>query len=131
MHILARHSFIEIKTMKNSRIALIAALTVLLVVAANAAPKHRDDAGRLLNGQIFNHNGAPLPDSVVYLTNMRTRVVKSYIVGVDGAYHFPALTPNVDYEVYAQHKGLKSETKTLSQFDDRPVVSINLKIDAK
>ena len=72
-----------------------------------------------------------IPDSVVYLTNMRTRVVKSYIVGVDGAYHFPALTPNVDYEVYAQHKGLKSETKTLSQFDDRPVVSINLKIDAK
>lgn len=117
--------------MKNSRIALIVILTAVFVMAANAAPKHRDDSGRLLNGQIMNHNGAPLPDSVVYLTNMRTRVVKSYIVGADGAYHFPALTPNIDYEVYAQYKGLKSETKTLSQFDDRPVVSINLKIDAR
>lgn len=117
--------------MKNSRIALIVVLSAVFVMAANAAPKHRDDSGRLLNGQIVNHNGAPLADSVVYLTNMRTRVVKSYIVSADGAYHFPALTPNIDYEVYAQYKGLKSETKTLSQFDDRPVVSINLKIDAR
>jgi hypothetical protein len=121
----------ETKIMKNSRIALIVLLSTVFVVAANAAPKHRNDSGRLLNGQIVNHNGAPLADSVVYLTNMRTRVVKSYIVGADGAYHFPALTPNIDYEVYAQYKERKSETKTLSQFDDRPVVSINLKIDAR
>ncbi len=120
--------------MKNSRIALVVLIGVLsavFVVAASAAPKHRDDSGRLLNGQISNHNGAPLADSVVYLTNMRTRVVKSYIVSGDGTYHFPALTPNIDYEVYAQYKGLKSETKTLSQFDDRPTVSINLKIDTR
>jgi hypothetical protein len=122
--------------MKNSRIALIVlplivVLSAVFVLAANAAPKHRDDSGRLLNGQILDHAGAPLPDSVVYLTNMRTRVVKSYIVGADGAYHFPALTPNIDYEVFAQYKERKSETKTLSQFDDRPTVSINLKIDAR
>jgi hypothetical protein len=35
----------------------------------------------------------------------------------------------VDYEVYAQFKGQKSDTKTLSQFDDRAEVSINLKVD--
>jgi carboxypeptidase family protein len=117
--------------MKNSRIAFIVFFLAVFVVAANAEPKRRNDSGRLLNGQIVNHNGTPLADSVVYLTNMRTRVVKSYIVSADGAYHFPALTPNVDYEVYAQYRGLKSETKTLSQFDDRPVVSINLKIDMR
>jgi hypothetical protein len=37
----------------------------------------------------------------------------------------------VDYEVYAQYKDRKSDTKTVSQFDTRPTVNINLKIDMK
>jgi len=53
------------------------------------------------------------------------------IVSQDGSYRFPSLQPNIDYEVYAQHNGHKSESKTVSQFDDRPQVLINLKIDTK
>ena len=40
----------------------------------------------------------------MYLANTRTRAVKTFIVGKDGMYRFPALSPNVDYEVYAQYK---------------------------
>jgi hypothetical protein len=72
-----------------------------------------------------------LMDAVVYLTNTRTHAVKTYIVSADGAYHFPELSPNIDYEVYAQYKGVKSDTKTVSQFDDRSQVNIILRIDAK
>jgi hypothetical protein len=57
--------------------------------------------------------------------------VKSYIISADGAYHFPELSPNIDYEVYAQYNGQKSETKTVSQFDDRKSVNIILRIDVK
>lgn len=118
--------------MKKSRIAFLAmVLFALTVAAANAAPKHKNDAGRSLSGKVLDHNDRPVPNSVVYLTNTRTRVVKSYIVGGDGVYHFPALAPNVDYELYAQYKGQKGETKTMSQFDDRPEVSINLRLDIR
>ena len=72
-----------------------------------------------------------LPNAVVYLTNTRTRAVKTYIVGPDGGYRFPALSPNIDYEIYAQFNGRKSDTKTVSQFDNRAQVSINLKVDTK
>ena len=89
------------------------------------------DAGRLLTGRVVNNSDAALPDSVVYLANTRTRAVKTFIVGKDGMYRFPALSPNVDYEVYAQYKDAKSDTKTVSQFDTRPTVNINLKIDTK
>ena len=65
------------------------------------------------------------------LTNTRTRAVKSYIVGADGSYRFPELSPNIDYEVYTQYQGRKSDTKTVSQFDDRTVVNIILHIDMK
>jgi len=41
------------------------------------------------------------------------------------------LSPNIDYEVYAQYNGRKSDTKTVSQFDNRNQVNINLKVDTK
>jgi hypothetical protein len=52
-------------------------------------------------------------------------------VGQDGGYRFPSLSPNIDYEVYAQYNGKKSDTKTVSQFDNRPQVNINLKVDTR
>jgi hypothetical protein len=118
--------------MKKFQIAFLAVVFfALTTAAANAAPKHKNDSGRSLSGKVLDHHDRPVANSVVYLTNTRTRVVKSYIVAADGEYHFPALAPNVDYEVYAQYKGQKGETKTMSQFDDRPEVSINLRIDIR
>jgi len=35
----------------------------------------------------------------------------------------------VDYEVYAQFNGKTSDTKRVSQFDDRKVLSLVLRID--
>ena len=73
----------------------------------------------------------PLPNAVVYLTNTRDHSVKTYIVGPEGTYRFPALQPTIDYEVYAQFEKRRSHTKTVSQFDDRQQVYIDLKIDVK
>lgn len=106
-------------------------LALLLLSFSAAYAKDKGDAGRLLMGKVTDHNDAPLAGAIVYLSNTRTQTVKTYIVGQDGAYRFPALSPNVDYEIYAQHQGRKSDTKTLSSFDSRPQVSIVLKIDTK
>jgi len=64
-------------------------------------------------------------------TNTRTRAVKTYIVSQDGTYRFPALSSAVDYEVYAQYNGHKSDTKSVSQFDDRSEVYIDLRIGSR
>ena len=117
--------------MKRCRVVVL--MLLVFVVTAVAAPKDKanNSAGRLLTGKVLDRRDNPLADSVVYLANTRTRAVKSYIVGADGAYHFPELSPNIDYEIYAQYKGQKSDTKTLSQFDDRKQVNIILRIDIK
>jgi len=107
-------------------------LLLLISVAANAAPDKKEKAtGKLLFGKVLDPQDNPLPDAVVYVTNTRTRAVKTYIVGPDGTYRFPALSAAVDYEVYAQFKGHKSDTKSVSQFDERPQVYIDLKVDTK
>ena len=113
----------------------IAAWMVLLIgitaVAAQPKEKTKAPTGRLLTGKVLDKHDAPITDAVVYLVNSRTHEVKTYIVSEDGAYHFPELSPNVDYEVYAQFRGVKSETRAVSQFDDRTVVNIVLRIDRK
>jgi Carboxypeptidase regulatory-like domain len=89
------------------------------------------DKTRLLLGKVIDGSDSPLPNAVVYLTNTHTRSVKTYIVGPDGTYRFPSLSTAIDYEIYAQYKGHKSETKSVSQFDDRSQVYLDLRIDAR
>ncbi len=117
---------------------LLAAFTALVVSApAVAAPAQvfgrdsKKDKTRLLTGKVLDSGDNPLPDAIVYLTNTHTRTVKTYIVGPDGTYRFPALEPSIDYEVYAQLNNRRSGTKTVSQFDNRAEVYIDLKVKAK
>jgi hypothetical protein len=112
---------------------LLLVLSAGMTVTASAAAKDKDSAssGRLLTGKVLDKRDNPLVDAVVYLSDKRTQEVKTYIVGPDGAYHFPELSPNVDYEVYALYKGVKSESRAVSQFDDRKQVNIILRIDLK
>ena len=120
--------------MKASRTATLILLLMGLAAAAGAYPpkdKDKGNTGRLLTGKVLDRQDNPLVDAVVYLSNLQTRAVKTYIVSADGAYHFPELSPNIDYEVYALYKGQKSDTRAVSQFDDRKQVNIVLRIDTK
>ena len=122
--------------MKKTILAVATSLLLLFsfsVALASPPPQFgnrpKADNTRLLTGKVMDHGDNPLPNAVVYLTNTKTRAVKTYIVSQDGTYRFPALQPNIDYEVYAQHDGRKSDVKTVSQFNDNSQVSLNLKID--
>jgi hypothetical protein len=83
---------------------------------------------RTLTGVVLGKSDAPVSNAVVYLKNMKSLTVKTVIAGNDGSYRFPELSPNVDYEIYAQREGKKSDTKILSQFDDRQKANIILRI---
>ncbi len=100
-------------------------------LCAAAPDKKEKQVGRLLYGKVLDQQDNPLADAVVYVTNTRNRTVKTYIAGSDGTYRFPALSEAIDYEVYAQFKNHKSDTKSVSQFDDRSQVYLVLKIDTR
>jgi Carboxypeptidase regulatory-like domain len=84
---------------------------------------------RTLTGSVLDKSDQPVADAVVYLKNTKTLAVKTYIAQTDGSYRFSELSNNIDYEVYAQKNGKKSNTKVLSQFDDRAQPRINLRMD--
>ena len=82
------------------------AVILLLVSLAFASPFEKDkgQSGRLLLGRVLDRSDNPLPNAVVYLTNTRTRAVKTYIVSQDGSYRFPALQQGT-YTLRALLKG--------------------------
>ncbi len=110
--------------------AVVCALLFIMASMAAATPDKKEKSnGRLVLGKVLDRHDNPLPGAYVYLTNTRTRQIKTYIVGQDGTYRFPALSTAIDYEIYAQYKDHKSDTKSVSQFDDRSEVYLDLKID--
>ena len=115
-------------------LALGTLLLMLVGIASAADPfwkKDKEDTGKLVTGKVTDRQDNPLPNAVVYLANTRNRAVKTFIVSNDGVYRFPALSPNIDYDIYAVFNGKKSDNKTVSQFDTRATVTINLKIDTR
>lgn len=109
-------------------------VAVLLTLAAIAVPNlwaQKGEVTRTLQGQIMKDSEAPLAGAVVYLKNTKTMTVRSFISDDKGNYRFTSLSPNIDYEVHAEFKGAKSDTKTLSSFDSRTTATINLKINTR
>jgi hypothetical protein len=112
-----------------------ASVAVLYAPLASAEPQSSiakdKDQSKDMNGKVTDKGDAPLKGAVVYLKNTKTLAVKSYISDDAGTFHFHALSPNVDYELYAEFNGQRSNTKTVSSFDTKTSVEMTLKIDAK
>lgn len=102
-------------------------LLALAMAAAPLAPA-QDFGQKQLQGKVLGGGDAPLSGAIVYLQNSRNNDIKSYITEKDGAYHFAGISADTDYTVWAAFKGKKSPTKTISSFDSRKKVYLDLHI---
>jgi hypothetical protein len=84
---------------------------------------------RTVHGVVLDKAENPISSAVVYLKNVRTLAVRTYISDRSGDYRFSGLDPNVDYELHAETENLTSNTRTLSSFDSRKDIVISLKLD--
>jgi hypothetical protein len=109
-------------------IALTAAVSATAPVG-NAFAQGRGPVQRVVQGVVQDKDGVAIKGAVVYLEDSRTNSVKSFIAGDNGSYRFVQLTQNTDYSIWAKIDGKKSATKTISSFDTKNELTINLKID--
>jgi hypothetical protein len=92
------------------------------------AQKKAEAQLRVVHGTVINKQEDPVPSSVVYLKNLKTQAVKTYIADDTATYRFSGLDPNVDYEIYAAHGDFISPTRTISNFDTRRDLELTLKL---
>ena len=118
-----------VKGVKSRWVLACALLLSLALTAPLWAQRNAQGQFRNVSGHVYGDNDAPLDNAIVYIKNTKTLAVKTYITGADGSYRFSGLSTNVDYELYAEYKGKRSSTKTLSSFDDRAEATLNIHID--
>lgn len=116
------------RSSRSSVVATVIAFVALtaLCCAPRALAQHTD---KMVQGKVENASGAPLTKAIVYLKNTQSLDVKSYITEADGVYRFGQISSNADYKLWAELQGSKSAVKTISSFDDKRHLFVNLHID--
>jgi hypothetical protein len=85
----------------------------------------------VVQGLVLNADGQPQLNAVVYLQDQKSMQVRTYITEADGRYRFGQLSSDVDYQLWAEYKGHKSKTRSISSFDSKKELNFDLKIDSK
>jgi hypothetical protein len=107
-------------------------LLLLLTCAATRPQSLAQNLGqsvRVVQGMVQNSEGQPQANAVVYLQDQKSLEVRTYITEADGHYRFGQLNSDVDYQLWAEYKGRKSKTKSISSFDSKKQFNFDLKID--
>jgi len=125
--------------MRTLRVFLI--LNLIALALSVAIPAHSQEQSkeqkraeaqlRVLHGSVIDKGENPIASSVVYLKNLKSQAVKTYIADESGNYRFSGLDPNVDYEIHAEHDDLTSPVRTISSFDSRRDIEVTLKLSRK
>ena len=109
-------------------LSFVAAPATLLLDAAPAVAQQRGPAQRVVEGIVEGSGQTHIPGAIVYLKNTKTLAVKSFVSDDGGKFRFVQLSPDTDYEVWAEKDGKKSPVKTVSQWDERKEFESDLKL---
>lgn len=125
-----------VKTLRSARICWLLMSVALLGGVCLCAQEPRvgnpdsksSPSMRSVEGIVTDPKGDPVADAVVLLKDSKTLQVRSFITLKDGSYHFYGLSPDVSYDVRAELGKESSGTKTVSSFNDKKKITLNLKL---
>jgi Carboxypeptidase regulatory-like domain len=107
-------------------------LLLLLACAASCSQGLAQNAGqavRVVQGVVRDSSDQLQANAIVYLQDQKSLEVRTYITEADGHYRFGQLSSEVDYQLWAEYKGHKSKTRSISSFDSKKQFNFDLKID--
>ena|ERR1700739_1534160 len=116
--------------MRKSAVRSVLALLVLTLATAGLA-LGQSSVTRTLSGKVYGSDETPLSGAIVYLQDSKTNGIRSFFSTNDGSYRFGPLSPDADYQVWARYKNAKSSTKTISSYDTRTNIVVDLHVKTK
>ena len=103
--------------------------TAILVFSCSIVSRSQDTYVRTVRGTVVDARKSPLSGAVVYLYNLRSQRIRSYITDKQGRYRFLDLKQYDDYEIHAETEKLTSGNHAISALNDKTEVAIQLVVD--
>ena len=100
-----------------------------LVHSHQALAQSKSPLQRVVDGRVDDKSGAAIPGAVVYLKDIKSLSVKTFICAADGKFHFGQLSQDGDYELWAELNGKHSKTKHISSFSSQNNFNFSLTIE--
>jgi hypothetical protein len=83
---------------------------------------------RTVNGVVLNGDSGVLTGATVFLRNTKNKSIRSYTTAADGHFRFAQVNMADDFDLWAEKDSRKSPSKTVSSWDSRKEVAVELKI---
>jgi Carboxypeptidase regulatory-like domain len=84
---------------------------------------------RTVSGLVVDGSSDPVPGATVFLKNTKTKSIRSYTSSKNGRFYFAQVDMTVDYDLWAEKNGQKSDVKTVSSWDARKNYETELKMN--
>jgi hypothetical protein len=83
---------------------------------------------RVIQGKVIDDSATVVSGATVFLKNLKTRDIRSFSSTADGSFRFAQVGMVDDYEVWAERGKQRSAVKTISSFDSRKQLDLELKL---
>jgi len=115
----------------RNKILLSACIAFFCALSLGAQDKKHSSQLKTVRGVVLDKSDNPVQSAVVFLKDTRSNQVRSNITNDQGEYRFSGLDPNAEYELYAEKEGAKSQTRSISSFESRTDIVLNLKLQQR
>jgi hypothetical protein len=109
-----------------SSVALVFVVVALSGISTHPQSERDRSQLRSVHGLVLDRRQTPIPNGIVYLRNKSNNNVRTHISDSQGHYQFSGLNPNDDFEIYAEYKHHKSSSHTISSFESRHDIQLDL-----
>ena len=83
---------------------------------------------RVVNGVVQSGEGHALSGATVFLRGTKNKSIRSFTTDAEGHFRFAQVNMPEDFDLWAEKDGRKSAVKTVSSWDTRKEMSVELRI---
>lgn len=108
-----------------------AQLAALLLLPGFLCAQSKPLVRHTVDGTVLDAAKHPVSGAVVYLENPKSLDVQSYLTDAQGHFHFSQISPQTDYDVWAEQNGVETRHRFISQFSSHVSFHFTLTLTPK
>lgn len=109
-------------------VALAAGFSPFIFESGISTAQAQNMGVRVVTGRVLDAGDATVTGATVFLKDLKSKNIRSYTSDKEGHFRFTQVSMVEDHELWAELNGKKSAVKTISSWDSRKEMDVDLKL---